>query len=81
VVVVLLSTATLAFLLYLIAKYLHQLFALLYILPLIVTPVIVIGWLTITAKEKNDYTTISQICKGLMLAGIFFSLMAKYVLL
>jgi 4-hydroxybenzoate polyprenyltransferase len=80
-VVVFLTAITLAFLVYLVVKYLYQLFALLYILPFILTPVIIIGWLTILAKEKKDYTTISKICKILMLAGILFAVMARYVFL
>jgi 4-hydroxybenzoate polyprenyltransferase len=81
VVVVFLTGITFTFLVYLIIKYLFQLFALLYILPFVLTPLLIIGWLTIMAKEKKDYSTISHLCKMLMLAGILFALLVKYILL
>lgn len=80
-VIVLLTLTTLIFLIYLVTKYLHQLFSLLYILPLIAAPLFFIGGMVMLAKEKKDYSVISLICKYLMLSGLFFSLLARYFIL
>ncbi len=66
---------------YLLIRFIHDPISLTYILPFVLYPVVYAAWIVYYASEKNDYKRASLSCKLIMLTGILYSLIVKYVLL
>lgn len=69
------------FVLYITIKYLNDLTSIIYISVFILIPAIYIGFKLIKAKEKTNYSEISKWCKILMICGIAYTLVVKFLIL
>lgn len=64
---------------YITFTYLLHPFALLYILPLVISPLLYIGIIIYRSSDKKQYTLASNLCKFVMLSGILFSILFKFL--
>jgi 4-hydroxybenzoate polyprenyltransferase len=67
--------------LYLLLKYLSDPISCTYIFSFVISPLIYIGWVVWSASAKKSYSIASNICKVVMLSGIMYSLLVRFVLL
>ena len=62
-------------------RFLNDAFSLIYIVPFIIAPIIYVLFILIKAKEKLEFTKASFWCKAIMITGILYTLLVKFVLL
>ncbi len=67
--------------LYVLIKYLSDPISCVYIFSLVLAPLIYVGWIIYSATDKKSYTIASNICKVVMLTGILYSILVKFLLL
>jgi len=76
-----LISITIALVIFILFKYLHNLFTIVYAIPLIITPLLYLFWIVYSAKEKKDYSWASKVCKYTMVAGVMYIILVKFILL
>jgi 4-hydroxybenzoate polyprenyltransferase len=72
---------TIAFILYLYFTYIPDVLTLLYLVLLIITPLLFVLYKIYKANNSKQYHLASNICKIVMLFGILYSLLVKYLIL
>jgi 4-hydroxybenzoate polyprenyltransferase len=68
-------------LIYILIRFIHDPISLTYIFPLILFPLIYTMLIIYKASHRSDYEKASLCCKIIMLTGMFYSLIVKFVLL
>lgn len=81
VVIIGLLTILLSLAFYCLFKYLNNLISFAYIIPFVIIPLFYIGWIIAIAKSKEDYSRASLACKLVMLTGILYTLIVKFIIL
>ena len=65
---------------YLLINYINDPISLIYFVTLVIIPIIYIIFIIFNASEKRDYTKASLYCKLIMLTGIIYSFVLKFIL-
>lgn len=81
VVVLLLVAFTLFSLFYVYVNFLPDKLTLLYIIFLITVPILIFSYLLVIAQSKKRYSWAGNLLKIIMLLGVFYSLLARYIIL
>jgi 4-hydroxybenzoate polyprenyltransferase len=71
---------TIVLIIYILSKYLYDPISCAYIISFVIMPLVYIGWILWFASEKKSYTIASAVCKMVMLTGILYSLLVRFVL-
>lgn len=79
-IVLIILTLTSIIVFYILVCYLHDPVSLAYIVPLVLSPILYTGWVIFKASEKKDFERASTLCKLIMLTGIMYTLLARYIL-
>lgn len=79
-VIIAILAFTLASLLYLYFKFLNDTLTLIYFTFFLIIPLAVLVYKLIKANKKKDYRWASNLSKLIMLAGIFYALVANYII-
>ena len=66
---------------FILIRYLHNLFSTIYSIPFIIAPLLYLFWIAYSAKEKKNYSLASKVCKYIMVAGVIYILLVKFVIL
>lgn len=80
IVVIGLSIFTLLSLIYLYVRFLNDSITLVYFGVFLVMPLIILGYKLIKSNKKKDYRWASNLSKLIMLAGIFYAIVANYII-
>jgi 4-hydroxybenzoate polyprenyltransferase len=80
IIVVALSVITTASLIYIYLKYLNDNITFWYFSIALIIPFLYMIYKTIIAKSKKEYHFISQLLKVIMLAGVMYSFVARYII-
>ena len=80
-VVISLITITTILVIYILFKYLHDIFTIVFAIPFIIGPLVYLWSIVFKAKEKKDYTWASKVSKYIMVAGVMYIFLVKFILL
>ncbi len=80
IVVIAIVTLTLGTLLYLYFHFLNDSITLIYFIVFLIVPLLILCYKLLTANKKRDYRWASNLSKLIMLAGIFYALVANYII-
>ena len=81
IIVITFILTTLFSILYLYFRFLNDLITLVYFIVFLIIPLVFLVYRLIIAKDKKDYQRASNLSKLIMLAGIFYSLVANYIII
>jgi 4-hydroxybenzoate polyprenyltransferase len=79
--IVTLIALMLAILIIVVAKFLADPITFVYLVAFVIAPLIFLAYKIIKAEDKKDYHQSSTLSKIIMLAGIFYALVAKYLII
>jgi len=81
IVIVTFILTTLFSLLYINFRFLNDTITLIYFIVLLIIPLVFLVYKIIAAEDKKDYHRASNLSKLIMLAGIFYALVANYIII
>lgn len=79
-VVITILALTMGLLLYLYLTFLNDTITLIYFIVFLFVPLLLLCFMLITAQQKSDYRRASNLSKLIMLAGIFYAIVANYII-
>ena len=80
IIIITFILTTLFSLLYFYFRFLNDIITLIYFVAFLIIPLVVLIYKIIVADNKKDYRRASNLSKLIMLAGIFYSLVANYII-